>query len=84
MIFLFSLRHLNQLTRAVIPLSRDTRYIPGELVSLLSAAPYRRIPITASNFDAQFPPQREAPELRRCESKRGFHFAESIQAKQTL
>ncbi|GFW45446.1 hypothetical protein TNCV_3243861 [Trichonephila clavipes] len=33
-------------------------YIPRKLISLFSAAPYRRIPIAASNFDAQFPPQR--------------------------
>ncbi|GFV46493.1 hypothetical protein TNCV_3233801 [Trichonephila clavipes] len=32
-----------------------------------SAAPYRRIPIAAVNFDSQFPPQRKAPELWRCE-----------------
>ncbi|GFV63159.1 hypothetical protein TNCV_3025881 [Trichonephila clavipes] len=34
-----------------------------KLVALFSAAPYRRIPIAAGNFDAHFPPQREAPEL---------------------
>ncbi|GFV71432.1 uncharacterized protein TNCV_4564161 [Trichonephila clavipes] len=32
---------------------------------LSSAAPYRRTPIAASNLDAQFPPQREPPELLR-------------------
>ncbi|GFY09957.1 ankyrin repeat and sterile alpha motif domain-containing protein 1B [Trichonephila clavipes] len=36
------------------------------LVSLFSAAPYGRISVAASNFDAQFPLQREVPELRRC------------------
>ncbi|GFX83993.1 hypothetical protein TNCV_4858011 [Trichonephila clavipes] len=34
-----------------------------KLVSLLSVAPYRQILIATSNFGAQFPPQRKAPQL---------------------
>ncbi|GFT28230.1 hypothetical protein TNCV_645701 [Trichonephila clavipes] len=34
------------------------------------AAPYSWIPITAGNFDTQFPPQRKAPKLWRCEDIR--------------
>ncbi|GFV59329.1 hypothetical protein TNCV_2340701 [Trichonephila clavipes] len=41
--------------------------------------------MTASHFDAQFLPQREAPELCRCEiCPKEFNFVESIQAKWTL
>ncbi|GFU15423.1 hypothetical protein TNCV_2700221 [Trichonephila clavipes] len=38
-----------------------------ELVSLFNAAPCRRIPIAAGNVAALFPPQRKAPQIRRCE-----------------
>ncbi|GFX94331.1 hypothetical protein TNCV_4293761 [Trichonephila clavipes] len=43
------------------------------------------VPITTSNFDAQFLTQREAPELFRCEiCTQEFNFAESNQATRTL
>ncbi|GFX63598.1 hypothetical protein TNCV_2005271 [Trichonephila clavipes] len=32
------------------------------------AAPYKWIPIATGNFDTRFTPQREAPELWRCET----------------
>ncbi|GFT15829.1 hypothetical protein TNCV_3314351 [Trichonephila clavipes] len=32
---------------------------PGAGITFFSATPYRWIPIAASNFDAQFPPQRK-------------------------
>ncbi|GFX28587.1 hypothetical protein TNCV_3336471 [Trichonephila clavipes] len=50
----------------VLPL--QTYNIPREVVSLLSAAPYKRTRIAARNFDAHFPPQTEAPVLWRCET----------------
>ncbi|GFX33054.1 transposable element Tc1 transposase [Trichonephila clavipes] len=56
----------NRLRIGVLEL--PTYYIPRKLVSLFSAALYRRRPITAGNFDAQFLPQRKAPELWRCET----------------
>ncbi|GFT04345.1 hypothetical protein TNCV_1928931 [Trichonephila clavipes] len=49
--------------------------------SYLRVAPYRRIPNSTINFDAQFPPQRELPELQRCEPVLEFNFAENIQTK---
>ncbi|GFU89233.1 transposable element Tc3 transposase [Trichonephila clavipes] len=40
-------------------------------------------PITNNNFDTQFPSQREALDLRRCETKE-FNFSEITEAKQAL
>ncbi|GFU93351.1 hypothetical protein TNCV_1860811 [Trichonephila clavipes] len=67
------IRKTKRLWTGVLPL--ETYYIPRKLVSLFSVAPCRRIPIAASSFDAQFPLQSEAPELRRCEPVLGFNFA---------
>ncbi|GFX81100.1 hypothetical protein TNCV_1910931 [Trichonephila clavipes] len=56
---------------------------PGAGITLWCGT-LQAIPITARNFDAQFPPQREASQLRRCEHAPGFNLAETTLTKQTL
>ncbi|GFV04046.1 hypothetical protein TNCV_916701 [Trichonephila clavipes] len=57
---------------------------PVKLVSLFSTEPYRWIPIATGNFDSQFLPLKEAPELWQCKPELGFNLAENTQARQTL